>query len=408
MTKQPPVAPERIWIDSAGRIYPINPDNADFDSPPVAYVREDTRTRSLLAGWDEAWDDLEAAITATFVHVPRDLEIALRQRMTAARSTSTPAVEADKPVIPCPHWDEPPQGTAVELLDKLGHALASLTCPIMDHQRLPVLPDAKCNQVWGLFWRLDFALRNDPLAPPPPTTQGAADLSAVTREDARHPFAPLGESQHCIHITGNDLVCGQPEMAGIHLSDDIVDGRRVPFSRAADTPTPALYDDSDPVMAALSQVADDGDATDNQRRVARSAMKEIKILRGVAGTWNRMLNDRRPTPTESEEEVSRSVLCVWCGTVVYKYNGPPPAANESGPCLAAAREHDPRCPKNPLVIQVASLTRQRTVLREALGEMSCTCPNPDGYYPHNAGNPDCNLSIAAATLATPQENQDGR
>lgn len=52
--------------------------------------------------------------------------------------------------------------------------------------------------------------------------------------------------------------------------------------------------------------------------------------------------------------------------------------------------------------EVASLTRQRTVLREALGEMSCTCPNPDGYYPHDANNPDCNLSIAAAALATPE------
>lgn len=52
-TDKPPVAPERIWIDSAGRIYPINPDNADFDFAPIPYVREDTRTRSP-DGWDEA------------------------------------------------------------------------------------------------------------------------------------------------------------------------------------------------------------------------------------------------------------------------------------------------------------------------------------------------------------------
>lgn len=52
---------------------------------------------------------------------------------------------------PCPHWDEPPIGTPIEILDKLGHALSSLTSQDID---------AKGKEVWRYFWQLDDRLRN--------------------------------------------------------------------------------------------------------------------------------------------------------------------------------------------------------------------------------------------------------
>lgn len=51
---------------------------------------------------------------------------------------------------PCPHWDEPPSGSAVELLDKLGHALSSITSSMSSKE---------CGAVWDCFWRLDARLR---------------------------------------------------------------------------------------------------------------------------------------------------------------------------------------------------------------------------------------------------------
>lgn len=39
--------------------------------------------------------------------------------------------------------------------------------------------------------------------------------------------------------------------------------------------------------------------------------------------------------------------------------------------------------------QVAIAAR---VVRDLLDEAPCTCPNPDGSYPHNAANEDCFLT----------------
>lgn len=47
--------PERIWIDRARRIYPINPDNADFDDAPVEYTRARVGTAPQVQEvWNEA------------------------------------------------------------------------------------------------------------------------------------------------------------------------------------------------------------------------------------------------------------------------------------------------------------------------------------------------------------------
>lgn len=90
-------------------------------------------------------------------------------------------------------------------------------------------------------------------------------------------------------------------------------GASPPNSVSSQSADQQLYDDSDPVMAALSLVADDGDATDNQRRAARMAMKEIKNLRHIAGTWNTMLNKRHfPNPSADAGEVARAIVRANC------------------------------------------------------------------------------------------------
>jgi len=54
--------------------------------------------------------------------------------------------------VRCQHWDEPPSGTAIELLDKMAEALSSLTSKMSSD---------KCGEVWRWFWQLDERLRKD-------------------------------------------------------------------------------------------------------------------------------------------------------------------------------------------------------------------------------------------------------
>lgn len=76
----PPVgegkAAERIWI-SKGRVYPMNPDNADLDSAPVEYRRVTTlpdlaqlAATSLPCAGYEGCRTLEGVMYDFFVHDP--------------------------------------------------------------------------------------------------------------------------------------------------------------------------------------------------------------------------------------------------------------------------------------------------------------------------------------------------
>lgn len=83
----------------------------------------------------------------------------------------------------------------------------------------------------------------------------------------------------------------------------------------------AIYDDSDPVMAALSRVDNDTHATDNQRQAARMAMKEILRLRD---TRTRSPVDRGAVTTEQDgmvDEAQRRMDAVVDAAVEWHQSG---------------------------------------------------------------------------------------
>lgn len=61
--KDESAVPERIWIDRTslktghGYIYPMNPDNADWDAAPIAYLRKQSVIDRLKKKRDE-WQRL--------------------------------------------------------------------------------------------------------------------------------------------------------------------------------------------------------------------------------------------------------------------------------------------------------------------------------------------------------------
>lgn len=71
----------------------------------------------------------------------------------------------------------------------------------------------------------------------------------------RHPFSPISDSPYCAYVrsVGDDSVCGETERAPVHLSDDIVDDRRVPFDRAA--PSRDVLAEQSDVLFALERAA---------------------------------------------------------------------------------------------------------------------------------------------------------